>query len=859
MAATPKKRKGSKGGLLVGSSHAEGGIKGINVTTGEPIEVEGGEVIIMKSAVDDTTLRSFEGKLMTNRQILSTINERGGGVSFSDGGEVPFRTAGNIYEYGGQFLPDFEIARRMNEGDASSYLKSRQELYRSQLRNYADGGETEILSDYEQKILALFKSGQLKYYSVTRKEAKSLNGLVDNGLAFLNPKHKQPGYVEITLTKKGEQYIEKNSFAAGGEVPGKLSFVDGVAVIKDGNRIIAKIYDRDVFFPLNNIPGTYAQDEPFSVEFGGVSRGVKTVEQAVDFIEKYNSDFYINRADLEQLERTASTSKVSVPDLIFENGETIVFEKGKATVRNGHGVAVATIFDRPVYLKANGVDKDVPENQRYGLIMADGDQRKFETLQEVAKEIKDETGVLISAFSNESVFQKARQFGERASKTGMARNTHQDAEFNEFLSKIGVRHKVGDTIPYLKAWMEGYDGDRINEGRKILDSSEGNKSSFTHYKGIHHQYANPFELNKAIEELLDSRTDSEFTAEEKAFLKYYSGYGGLGDFGATGKGLLYEYYTPTAIVEKMWGLAYKYGFSGGHVLEPSCGTGEFIQFAPDQSKVVGYEINKYSARIAKILYPQATIDVKYFEELFIRNRDSIRNNLQFVPNASRMDYSLIIGNPPYGTFDGIYAGMGEKTYTKATNYIDYFIRRGLDLLAPGGLLIFIVGAEVAAGGVPFLDQKRSGACKETIANMATLVDAYRLPNGVFERTDVVTDIIVLKKKAVATKPASTVPSINKAIEARKDKALDKPINASGRVWPNRREWLQHLKENGRVSSIAEVPAVKYDRVKYNRMNWEEQKAYDKRLEEKKTEYRIGEPDGSFFEVSKSEYDYFNSL
>jgi hypothetical protein len=27
-----------------------------------------------------------------------------------------------------------------------------------------------------------------------------------------------------------------------------------------------------------------------------------------------------------------------------------------------------------------------------------------------------------------------------------------------------------------------------------------------------------------------------------------------------------------------------------------------------------------------------------------------------------------------------------------------------------------------------------------------LIDAYRLPNGVFERTDVVSDIIVLKKK-----------------------------------------------------------------------------------------------------------------
>lgn len=274
---------------------------------------------------------------------------------------------------------------------------------------------------------------------------------------------------------------------------------------------------------------------------------------------------------------------------------------------------------------------------------------------------------------------------------------------------------------------------------KKEDITEQSKVELKYYKGVDFAYKNPFEYNKAVEELLDTKNES-FTAEEKVFMSNYSGYGGLEKFGAEGKGLLYEYYTPRLIVEKMWGLAYKYGFAGGNVLEPSCGVGEFIKFAPNKELVTGYEINLYSAKIAQILYPEAQIIKEAFETIFIKNRASIKNKLGGVKK-----YNLVIGNPPYGDFGGLYAGMGEKGYTKAENYIDYFISRGLDLLESNGLLIMIVGAEVAAGGKPFLSKGTSKA-KQDIMEKSILVDAYRLPNGVFDRTDVLSDIIVLIKK-----------------------------------------------------------------------------------------------------------------
>lgn len=110
---------GEAGGYLVGRRHSTGGIKAINKSTGQPLEMEGGEVVITRNAVSDPTKRSFNGKMMTNREILSNINQSGGGVAFADGGEVP----DNIYfdmdeefEYGGKVYKGRDLPAKMTYG-----------------------------------------------------------------------------------------------------------------------------------------------------------------------------------------------------------------------------------------------------------------------------------------------------------------------------------------------------------------------------------------------------------------------------------------------------------------------------------------------------------------------------------------------------------------------------------------------------------------------------------------------------------------------------------------------------------------------------------------------------------------------
>lgn len=270
----------------------------------------------------------------------------------------------------------------------------------------------------------------------------------------------------------------------------------------------------------------------------------------------------------------------------------------------------------------------------------------------------------------------------------------------------------------------------------IIETSEA-------FKGINFDYKNQYELNKAIEALLTDRPDSEYSSDTKNFIRKYSGYGGLDKYGKTGKGGLFEYYTPREVIEKMWALAYKYGYNNGSVIEPSVATGEFLQFAKPETRIVGYEINEYSAKICKILYPTAEIHLQPFEQLFIKNNWTMKDNI-----SSLEKFDLAIGNPPYGDFSIVesryMSGMGEKDHTKSRNYVEYFIRRSLDLLKPKGLLVFIVGAQVKNGGNLFLDSGNSPV-KEYLNEKCTFLDAYRLPDSIFERTGVTSEIIVLQK------------------------------------------------------------------------------------------------------------------
>lgn len=65
----------AKSGYIKGKPHKDGGVQAINTTTGEPLEVEGGEVITCTKVVDDPKVRTLTG---TNIEILDQMQNTAG-------------------------------------------------------------------------------------------------------------------------------------------------------------------------------------------------------------------------------------------------------------------------------------------------------------------------------------------------------------------------------------------------------------------------------------------------------------------------------------------------------------------------------------------------------------------------------------------------------------------------------------------------------------------------------------------------------------------------------------------------------------------------------------------------------------
>ena len=196
------------------------------------------------------------------------------------------------------------------------------------------------------------------------------------------------------------------------------------------------------------------------------------------------------------------------------------------------------------------------------------------------------------------------------------------------------------------------------------------------------------------------------------------------------RGVLDEYYTDEKLVNAVRNLI-KNNFpqkQSINVLEPSVGTGNFLHATDNlglKTNITAFEINETTAKIAKLLHPKATINLRSFETEFITDNGTKKD---FTPQ-----YDLVVGNPPYGSHRGLYLGLGEET--KLPRYEDYFVKRSLDVMNEGATL-----AMVLPSGWLNRQNKLSGA---------ELSEAYRLPNRAFKAADVGTDIVILRKNSQA--------------------------------------------------------------------------------------------------------------
>jgi hypothetical protein len=98
------------GGVVVGKRHSESdefgtGEKFLVESTGQIVELEGGEGVLCKESMQSKKIYKFDGKEMTGRQIASYLNHKYGGVEFAKGGEVDEKSVcgcRSMYYHGGE-------------------------------------------------------------------------------------------------------------------------------------------------------------------------------------------------------------------------------------------------------------------------------------------------------------------------------------------------------------------------------------------------------------------------------------------------------------------------------------------------------------------------------------------------------------------------------------------------------------------------------------------------------------------------------------------------------------------------------------------------------------------------------------
>ena len=234
---------------------------------------------------------------------------------------------------------------------------------------------------------------------------------------------------------------------------------------------------------------------------------------------------------------------------------------------------------------------------------------------------------------------------------------------------------------------------------------------------------------KRANEIL-KKADKDITRDELRELRLYEGAGGLHEGGQTADGVLNEFYTPRFLVEKVAELANHYRPGIKTALEPSAGPGRFADAFSGDVKFTMYERDAVSARINRLLHPGADVRNMEFQAQFFDAGGMVRNKKYVLPK-----YDLVVGNPPYGEYADIFKGRGEGR--EFARYEEYFVSRGIDSLSDDGILAMVLPSS-------FLNSPDDGA-KKIVADKCEIVDAYRLPEGVFPSTDVGTDIVLLKR------------------------------------------------------------------------------------------------------------------
>lgn len=186
---------------------------------------------------------------------------------------------------------------------------------------------------------------------------------------------------------------------------------------------------------------------------------------------------------------------------------------------------------------------------------------------------------------------------------------------------------------------------------------------------------------------------------------------------------LTAYYTDPLLIREMWNKLERDGFTGGKILDPSMGTGNFFAAMPnhlrENSELYGVELDTITGTIAKHLHPNSHIEVKGFE------------TVAFNENS----FDLVLSNVPF-----VNIRIADSRYDKPYMIHDYFVKKSLDLVHDGGQVAIISSTGTM--------DKRTENILQDIRETTDFLGGVRLPDTAFKAiagTNVTTDMLFFQK------------------------------------------------------------------------------------------------------------------
>lgn len=226
-------------------------------------------------------------------------------------------------------------------------------------------------------------------------------------------------------------------------------------------------------------------------------------------------------------------------------------------------------------------------------------------------------------------------------------------------------------------------------------------------------------------------------------------------FSSLKNSVLTAFYTPQDIVSVLASELGNYGIAPSRFLDPSSGTGVFVDAFQQHSakqqpartglspaglsrpEIVCFEKDLLTAKILSHLHPEAKVEITGFEDSGLRY-------------LNRFD--ITASNIPFGD-----VAVFDPSFTKSKSLVrqhaakslhNYFFLKGLDNIREGGILAFITSQGV-------LDSPANENIRYQLMQHSHLVSAIRLPNNLFTDgagTEVGSDLIILQKKSDKTEP-----------------------------------------------------------------------------------------------------------